>query len=433
MQNLLNKLIPLYIISLSSLTLFNLPFVGDKIQLPELFFISSLTAYMFVPKTLKIWKKQTIITLDWAVALYFIMFTLSCIMTDAQSVYLEWLGFLYLIVLYLLFNTFLLKFSPEQLSIWVLRVFVVLGMMTAFSGIVDWVFSPKTAQLYFGQVARASGWARSPTMLINILSICFLLKWAAVVQQKKQGLLDWLILTFFVLGMLTTLSKSIVLVGIGSLIVLGFKNELLQLPKYVVRLSCGFLCLVYITGTHVVFSTKNDSEWLRINKEAIIPTPVHTTENWFLYGSNYLANKKSAIRAGLENLPFGVGAGQHNNYVEQLKKTGAYPKDFVHTDPHSTYTGTFGEVGLMGFLALMGLFFIIGKTLKQQLSEQPSSLVIGLTACFVVAAIEATSTDIMNFRHYWVLLAILAVLARRHIIPSNKVLKSSLSKHDPFH
>ena len=62
---------------------------------------------------------------------------------------------------------------------------------------------------------------------------------------------------------------------------------------------------------------------------------------------------------------------------------------------------------------MLFLFFTIGKAILFLLKNvQPSNkhLIIGLAACFFVAALEGISTDNLHFRHYWVLLAILGAL-----------------------
>ena len=106
---------------------------------------------------------------------------------------------------------------------------------------------------------------------------------------------------------------------------------------------------------------------------------------------------------------WGLGAGKFNDFAHELKKNDAYPTHVPYPDPHSTYLGTVGENGLLGLIVLLGIIYFVIKYSQKILNNQSAnqSMLSCLPIIFIVIGIEAISTDVMHFRHYWILLILL--------------------------
>ena len=110
---------------------------------------------------------------------------------------------------------------------------------------------------------------------------------------------------------------------------------------------------------------------------------------------------------GNENFPFGVGPSNFNRGLFDLKERGIYDKKLPDYDPHSSFTGTYAELGIFGFIAFVVFIFLIYSTLKT-LPTNPEKWVF--LSLFFFFLIETTSTDTLNFRHYWLAIAMLALM-----------------------
>jgi hypothetical protein len=53
--------------------------------------------------------------------------------------------------------------------------------------------------------------------------------------------------------------------------------------------------------------------------------------------------------------------------------------------------------------------------LKEQHFVKYQSILIGISACFLVVLFEAVYTDVLNFRHYWVLFAVFYAIYEKKV------------------
>ena len=105
---------------------------------------------------------------------------------------------------------------------------------------------------------------------------------------------------------------------------------------------------------------------------------------------------------------FGIGPGNYNQYISELKEVGLHPLNFPNWDPHSTYFGVLAENGIFGLISLVGIFsLIIYKLLKHYPSQNIYNY--ALASIIVGLLIDGISLDIMKFRHLWVLIAIISI------------------------
>lgn len=449
-QSKIQKLIPFlligYIFSFSFLTIFDFPIIGTKVQPPELIFlliigvigVDFLLAKKKLDRFLQLVKKLSkpfssfSDNLIFPIILYSFTAFLSAFFHNELKVWFEFFGVMYLISLFLIFQLFKDKFSSEK----IFKYFIISGIIAATLGILGWILTQfgietplSTSKvgyyyMYFGYIGRALAFTMNPNMLMSIIGTSFLLKFSEVVFKERPAKNDWLIL--FILGLvaLLTLSKTLVVLTIGVIFIWMKSQEkkyragrqllcpINQFTKSFILALTLSLVLFYNFGSHIAILNKKTINWDILKERAYTEEqPFYETQNFYFVWTNYVVNKKSGILAGIRNPIFGVGPGGHNVFVAGLKKEGKYPKYFSDYDPHCTYTGAFGELGFLGFLALIFLCMSIFKrvnTLLKVENHPQSFIIVGLAGSFIYFSIEAITTDIMNFRHLWVLLALLA-------------------------
>lgn len=302
------------------------------------------------------------------------------------------------------------------------HAFLVCGIVAALSGIIGWVLaefrietilamSADVSYPYLGYIGRATGFMNSPNMLFNLLGVCIIIYLPLFLDLPKKKLTDHLVLYVLIFGAILTFSKSIFLLVICIIYILYQKRKTsFASIKFLKITITSLLFIFWVVGTHVLIRKTNTIDWTQRKEKAYsVSEPFHTAGDYQLYKTNYLINKESAIRAGLRNPIFGVGPGSFNDFVGQLKMEGLYPPYFINFDPHSTYLGAFAEMGIFGLLALMILCYQVFLSLRKTKRNQTviSSFSISLLACLLFMALEAISIDVMNFRHLWILFAML--------------------------
>ncbi len=427
-----------YILSLGFLAVFDLPIVGSKIQPPEVIFLmilgiiassSGRRPEKFYPP---VSDRSYLLS---SILFYTLAVLLSCLFSNNFKSWFEFAGLIYLITLFLIFNrSFWGKIldAKKVLFHWL----PISGTLAAILGILGWILTQygihtqlanasTTYYPYFGYIGRAKGFTTNPNMLMSILAICILLKSSEMIFKIKIQKRDWWLLAILFLGGILTFSKTLVVLAMALIFISLFSSKLGgNFPKGTGKLPPNFVSvgwmgillffLFFNFGTHIAIFDKEKIDWEALTQKAYTDDQAFAEiQGKYFIATNYWINKKSSLTAGCRNIPFGVGPGGQNEFVGKLKDEGKYPGFFTNYDPHSTYFGAFGELGVFGLFALVVLCFTIFKKLKRVLNEdspENKALAIGLAACFFYIAIEAIATDVMNFRHYWVLIAALAFL-----------------------
>lgn len=447
-------LIALYILSFSFLQIFDFPIVGTKVQPPEIVFLL-LFSFVSISAFNRINKQglgkslnhiaQKIGQTDWkdilAICIYSLTVLTSTIYHNELKSWFEFLGLIYLILVFFIIRFYLSELTTSR----VVKYVILSGLLASILGILGWslaqfgietplALSKASYYPYMGYSGRAKAFTMNPNMLMSIVVVSFLFKFSAFIFTEKPKLYDWLVLLTLGVGGILTFSKDLVILTICTIFILYLsKNKILFNPfvktsKYLSKTSFNVvsigLLLVYLVGSHLTVFNKETINWEILKKKAFtLDSPILETQNHYFVLTNYVVNKKSGTLAGIRNPLFGVGPGGHNEFVSELKKEGKYPEYFTNYDPHCTYTGAFGELGILGLIALLYLGFSILKKINGllKIENHPQKIfVIGLASCFLYFSMEAITTDIMNFRHFWVLMGILFSLEMTN-------LKSSLS------
>jgi hypothetical protein len=144
-------------------------------------------------------------------------------------------------------------------------------------------------------------------------------------------------------------------------------------------------------------------------------------ESWVLMPTTYTFNNEASLLAIERSWPIGLGPAGQPAFTASLQRDGQFPPSILMRTPHSTYLGAAAERGVAGAVALVALLVAAGITIQQLLAQarKPDAPFGVARSRWQVAAyagagtgflIEALSTDLLNCRHYWLLLAI--VVAR---------------------
>ena len=416
-----------YLVSTAFTDVLTLPGIVSKIQVPELVFFPLFAIWLFELFKERKFSNSRIEPLEWAILLYIFFTMISALISGEQSSWLEVTGLIYLAAVYLVYKTSL-RFIPRSGN-FVYSAFIVCGVIASLTGIAGWVLSTTGFETvlampadhpypYMGPVSRATGWMVSPNMLFNLISVVLLIYFPLFTEKWKKSAWHILLLVVLLAGSILTFSKSLLLLIIGILLILLAGLDVRKKHRDLVVIFCTFLLLLFLGGTHIL-ARKASLEDRTIKREKAY-TAAHPFLEWNgleFYLTNYTINKSAALRAGIENPLHGVGPGQFNDYVGKLKEEGNYPAHFINFDPHSTYLGAFAEGGFPLLTALLFLVWQIIKMIRKQkhIGAEKKPLTTGVIIALLFMGMEAISMDILNFRHLWILIAVLASLPFLHL------------------
>ncbi len=134
------------------------------------------------------------------------------------------------------------------------------------------------------------------------------------------------------------------------------------------------------------------------------------SDAWVLMPTTYVFNKRASWLAMTRTWPWGVGPAGHTAFVGTLQQERLYPQSVSLNAPHSTYFGSAAELGLPGAIALLLLLATVGVCIVRFVRAGPMErwTAAGYAAAGAAFLIEASATDLMNCRHYWWLIAVVA-------------------------
>ncbi len=413
-----------YIITLPLNGFLKLPFFGDKLQLPEIaFLILFVLTFLKVIKH-KTWLKWQVTNIDKALILYGLALFISCFGHLTRASFFEMVGFVYLVTLYIIVNVYLIE-TKLDIRHFLVKNTQLSGILTAVLGLIGLIFLTLNIETplvgYYpnypilGDIYRVKALATEPIMLNSILSVFILVSVADIlsVQKISFSLKNTAIILLMGCIMFFTFTKSIVMFAASVLIMVGLRDHYLMKGKNIIW---GLFFIIFLFFSHFVFINKSDFEQ---NKycHAIEKKPLTEVNNKYLLRTCYGVLKEANIIVFMRNPLIGIGGGNFTAYTHQLKEENRYPVYLSEFDPLSTYFGALSELGLVGLMALVYLYFTIGKTWKKiyirdKLTDKNAHfwLLLGGVLLFMMA--EGFVTDTMNFRHYWLILACLAAQER---------------------
>ena len=111
---------------------------------------------------------------------------------------------------------------------------------------------------------------------------------------------------------------------------------------------------------------------------------------------------------------FGVGIGNYNLFIDELKTFNNFPLNFPNWDPHSTYFGELAEKGILGIISLFLFFIFIFYLLAKNINYFGNDLLILTIAVLIFVLIDAISLDVTKFKHLWIYLAIISINLKKN-------------------
>ena len=416
LADLVQALVYLYILTIPFHTL-GLRFIGLHIGLPEIVFI--ILVPLAIIHIIRSGKKLWIDKLDFFVFGWLIATIIVGWHTGFYSIVVnEIIKTAYLVVLYIILKWIISSNIITQ----IVEVILLSSLIAALTGIIGFGFGYIGIDTFliikrpfpYGieNVLQAKGFTPSPHMLASIIMIGVFIQLQKFTKNKASlNRKDYLIVPILLIGFLLTFSKIIVCLLIGIILILYFnyKSILSNSLRFIAITSVGILFIVYIFGTHFIIVEKNQDYEL-LKGDYIAGPALTETAYYSIYPSQYWSLKEISIKAIGQSFPWGLGSGKFNEYAHELKNNDLYPTHVPYPDPHSTYFGILAENGLLGLIALGGIIFFVTIMSRNILKENShdSHFITCLPPIFITIAIEAVCTDVMNFRHYWILLILLA-------------------------
>jgi hypothetical protein len=416
-------LLALYTFSIGIEELFTMPLAGNKVQVPEIIFLVYAFS-IFINSGNMRFRELRFNQLDVSVVLYFSTVALSCLVNQTRNSFGELLGITYLMGLF--FLTKLLIVSNYELypkiKEWVLKA-AILGAVTAvlfgFLGYLLFYIDGRVQYIWFyrdypiiGDSIRIKGTVSNPiTFCSYLVSLVILLmpnirttecysvvnpptEHRSVALFQKYGLI-----AFLVLGVIATKTKSLILLFSIALLYFTRKNtrKYVQLAaKICASLAIGF----YLIASHFLISPAN-STVLLLNKSYGSNSIVYQNNDFLITPTAYSVLKQSALLAFSNSPIVGVGGNELIKYSKILVDQQKLTID-PNCAPHSTYFGALGELGILGFAAILFLL----NSVFQQIQLSPNREIYFYLLGFIV--LEMVTVDLMTFRNYWLMLAFLA-------------------------
>jgi hypothetical protein len=399
-------LIALYVIAIPFQKILSFPIIEYRIQFTEIIFFLILTSFLLSVKLYDITKiTQLHNRIDLGIIVWIGAVLVNVLIHQNYNSIIEFLGQSYLVCLYFIIRIAFFSFSENKI-INILEILfkllgiviflsILLGLLFYLFGIDIGVFWKFKDYPYFGTLFRLKALTNEPVMLASILNIIFLTQILTIFKFFKGDFnKDQIAFIAVVLIMLFfTFTKSMAcLFAVLFFLLSKFSNK--KYKRVIFISSSIVLIFCYIFMSHFIL-TKNDN---RMGEGYGTEHPEMKVGSYFLYKTWYLVQKERAFELFKQSPVFGVGGG---NMYTTLTKTenSIYPP----YDPLSTYTGILAEFGIVGILAFCFLIFTISSEFIKLPERYPGKYIF--FGAFICILLEAVCTDIMNFRHFWVVLS----------------------------
>jgi hypothetical protein len=406
-----------YIFSIIFETIVTLKILGNNVLLPELIFLTASPVFVFylfrnMGKCWSLAKTNKIIQCS---ILYVFAVAISWMVNGHSSSLGELLASIYAIGL--LLSIVILgddSFPKLIVSVVILAGLVCSGIM--FLGLLanSIKISDRWVEYYpdyviLGDVWRSKGWFRSPILTADFLCIAGIL---AYFRWKKNELYKpWIVLLLLSAGIALTMVKSVLVVVAIVLSTVGVANKNYFYLKQIVAASIIFLSLfishAFIKKTDTIGTSGVLNKDYTSGTSYVIPYT-----NYSIVPTAYSTLKYASLNAGFSHFLVGIGGNRQIDYHRKLFSDGVIAKEF-NLAPHSTFFGAFGELGILGLISILMLYFFIYKSIIELykinvLDGVDKVMAISILSFVIISGI---TVDNMNIRHYWVLIALLPLLA----------------------
>lgn len=424
LQGAVHVWLALYLVACGFQSILVLPFVGDKIQIPEMIFVVLLMVILrqqgleFLQKV-KRFKDQTSL---WILPLLWLFIHIgSLIFNQSLEGWLECIGVFYLLMVFITLLLLLssMDFSNRiefwfncQLSLgWLMSITALIGY------VFSWLFSSNlTAQVffgypYFGDVLRLQGFTTTPAMYVSIITVPIATCLWYHRQMKGGNGLVWSALFFTAVATLS-FSKSMIFIGWVWLvwIIHPFNRKTL-----LIWFLAFALFLIHLFFTHFLWvsnETLLHSDFS--NSPYSSDEVIWKGEHHSLLGSGYYSFKQTAWKIFRNHPWVGIGPGQYNKAVDQLKAAGQYPLHLASYDPHCSFLGALATLGLAGGILFCLIWFLFLRKIQFAVNQSKLKIRNYLFLLTSIILFESVSMDVMNFRHYWIFAAFAIACTGNH-------------------
>ncbi len=418
-QNIFNLLCFILIITTFFTHVLWFRFVGEKVQPTEIMFLLIIPFIPFRDVWQYQWRENA--TLIKLILLYLAFDLTSSIFSHRPASVLESVGRIYLFTFFSILSYRFSTLSIDDLTGKITRLFfygtVLTSLVAAYGYLMITVGRPTEVLMffdhypYFGRLYRLRSANIYPSLFISIITLP-LLYMVSIYKSSRIKNLAVIALGLLLLCAALTLSKSILLITLG-LVIFGLKWT-----GYLNKVTFSIATIVFIVSiaifTHVIIvKTGSDEE------KKVLPTyftsnkVVAQIAGYDLLETDYLTLKRTEVDLLPKQLFFGVGTGNFNLEVRKYKDRGLFPEKFSNLDPHCTYMGAFVEDGLFAFIALLAIFIYVFRQFAKRQDLFKNDLILGLFLIYITFLIDGIETDIFNFRHLWVFLALAVVYLQK--------------------
>ncbi len=400
---------------------FSLPLVEHRLQITEFFTLAllviALVDYRKNREYLRILCRANAVFCKAAFALL-LTFTASSLIHLSVHSFLDILTKWYLAVYFVVLICTIYSL-PQTFVHVVLRHLCIMASTMAVVGLAGWGLSMGgTPNLqvsifenypYFGTVHRLKGFTSTPSMFIAIASVGFFaaLYHVAIRSQKTSYLIMGLIV---LCASLCAFTKSwIYMLAFACAYTIFSRQKKLSVPIALICLTgTAHFCMTHFLVLPQEY--KRDTVFLaspytnnRIAAEAM---------GAVIFETCYISSKRAAIRLGLRQPLLGIGPGNFRHALDGLKKEGVYPGKLPNFDPHCTVLRSFAEAGIPAALLTIAISVcLILMTLQVYACDKNLGTWMLLTVS--VFLWESISTDVLHFRHYWFVYAIIFATAAK--------------------
>ena len=295
------------------------------------------------------------------------------------------------------------------------------GSLLSYAGVANRLATDAVFPIpYLGHAARAQAFTAGPQMLASILLLALPL---FVSNRMARGWRrrDRAIVVLLILGLAATISKTGICLAASLSVMWALADP--SRPTHAVRRSHPRVWLaaavslvaafVFAAGSHVMMLRAAEIPNM-IAAQLVAGSPLASfqwrNQTWVAMPTTYVFNKGASLQAIRQSWPVGVGPAGQEAFTSGLQREGRFPATISLITPHSTYLKPVAELGAAGFAALLLILVAGGIIIKRLLVSSAfprweAAAYAGAGAAFLI---EAVSTDLLNCRHYWFLLAVMA-------------------------
>jgi len=272
---------------------------------------------------------------------------------------------------------------------------------------------------YLGHAPRAQAFTAGPQILASILLLAVPL-FVGGRMTRGWRRRDVACVVLLVAGLAATISKTAICLAAALAVmwacgpsaggnIRSLRHRWRLLTATLLVLSVAVLMVV---GSQVMV-TRQATVAAMSSAQLVGGQPLATFqwrgESWVVMPTTYAFNWRASLQAIARSWPIGVGPAGQPAFTMTLQREGTFPWSIWLTTPHSTYLGTLAERGVAGAAALVGMLVAGGLTIRRLLTgpirlRWEAAAYAGAATGFLI---EAITTDLLNCRHYWLLLAIM--------------------------